>query len=137
MNIKKTDWHYKLANFGTKRIFFSEMNFCPYVKCVFWGFLNLLFTILITFLAVGYALWVFRELYNWLVYQVPLSQGVVPFLGILSSLVVIAIFVTLIDVIKKQIKKLDLVEKPKSDGFFVTLYKRFKEKTCITVKIED
>lgn len=137
MNIKKTDWHYKLANFGAQRVFFSEMNFCPYLRCVFRGFLSLLFTAIITLLAVGYTLWVFRELYNWLFYKVPLNDGIIPFIGVLSAMITMALFITFVDAVKAQIKKINSTDKPKSDGFFVTLYKKFKDKTCITVKIED
>lgn len=137
MNIKKTDWHYKLANLGAKRIFYSEMNFCPYMKCVFKGFLSLLFTILITVLALGYSAWVFQEVFNWLFYKKPLSEGIIPFVGALSAMISIAIFITFVDAVKAQIKKIKPSKKEKSDGFLVTLYKRFKEKTCVTVKIEE
>jgi hypothetical protein len=142
--IKKTDWHYRLANFGNKRVWLGDnLNFCIYSRYVLFGFLH---TLMIFVGVVFFAVWTvgsFYEFYMWCVNNRPMSEFGIMFIVLFSA---VALGCSLGYGTHKYLEhteearaekrraKREMVKEP---GFFSMLYRKFKDKTCFIVKVED
>jgi hypothetical protein len=141
--IKRSSWHYWLANFGNHRMWRSdkEIDFCKYFWYVVFGLLHLvglvLGVIVFTLLIVGS----FYDYYNWLMYDIKMhdvSIAIVLLTFIVSGSIAIGYCVSKYMDWKDSLKDSDDFEvEVKEPGFFTMSYRKFKEKACFKVKVID
>ena len=142
--IKKTDWHFRLANIGSKRVWLGDkLNFCTYSRYVMYGFFHVLFALLLIVFGAIWALESFYEFYMWCVYNKPMQDLAIAFIAVFGSgvagvglgyLIYKCLERTEEARAKKRRAKKQMVKEP---GFFGMLYSKFKDKTCFMIKVED
>lgn len=143
VKFSRDSWHYKLANFGSDRVaYWLETDICSYSRKVFAGFITF---VMITFLCcvlLGIIALAVYEHYMWFTDQG--SFGPAAFL--VDGTIILIGGIALIEVFKHKIRrysnqrywdKLTGVKKTKPDNFLVTLYKKFKDKTCYKVTFDE
>lgn len=142
--IKQTDWHYKLANFGGKRVWTGDkLNFCIYSRYVMYGFLHALIALLLILFSAVWALESVYEFYMWCVYNKPMHDLAIAFMAVFGSAIAgggggYIIYKYLEHTEEARAKKRKLKRQAvKEPGFFALLYRKFKDKTCFMVKVED
>lgn len=136
MNVKTTDWHYRLANYGATRLWQDQYDFCTYCKYVFKGLMSLLFTWILIVSAIGYGLAVLYEIARWILYSIPITFITQAFFGTIAVMAVFALCAYMVIQYDRLMFKVRVVEKEPT-GFVSHVYKRFKEKTCFMVKIDE
>ena len=133
--IKKNSWHYKLANFGDKRVYGGDVvDFCKYSRMVMLGAFLLL-------LLGGMGGWIVSS-FVWTIvclimgYTIPAWAGAIVF----SLLFMGAIGLLIAGHIKLREYRQEHAKEPKEQkepGFFGMMYRKLKDKTCYIVEIED
>jgi len=142
-------WHFKLANFGTRRIreWRDDNDFCSYVRAVFWGFFW--FT-----LAVTGALAIIGMTGN-MVYELITRVGTELLLSDLAKFTLLTyvaitgiglmlfsmflLFEKVIPALRTAYVKACYGSYEKRNGppsFFTLAYRKFKEKTCFKIKFK-
>jgi hypothetical protein len=139
--IKRSSWHYWLANFGNHRMWRSdkEIDFCTYFWYVVFGLFYLVGAVLgvtVTALIFGKS---FYDFYNWLMYDIKMHDVSIAIIILTFSIIGGIVFgygaCKYIDW-KDSLKESDDVE-VKEPGFFTMSYRKFKEKACFKVKVID
>jgi hypothetical protein len=140
MEIKRSSWHYKLANFGIRRVWPGDrLNFCNYFWDVVRG--GFLFLCLSAFVLGLTALTVFSlyDIIHWCVFGGIIQDYTKVFIlsssFALSISLMIGSAIWVADKIHARKYKTKIVEK--EPGFLGIAYRKFKDKTCINVDIED
>lgn len=131
--IKTNSWHYKVANFGSRWCWPGDkVNFCEYCQKVFSNLLILflLFCVFGSIIALaGISVYqLFRFIFN----GIPMHDVCVSFLMfcvVMSSAFTYIFGKTRVELVKKNVQK--------EPGFFALTYRKFKDKTCFMLKIED
>lgn len=142
--IKKTDWHYKLANFGSKRVWGGyDINFCNYFWCVVFGALHLIALIIGIAIASLLVFGSLYEFYMWCVYNNPMSEGAITVIVILfTTITTLSIgyciykYLSLTEDSREEKRRVKR-EQVKEPSFFEMAYRKFKDKTCFKIKVEE
>lgn len=142
--IKQTDWHYKLANFGNKRVWTGDkLNFCIYSRYVMYGFLHALIALLLVVLGTAWALTSVYEFYMWCMYNKPMHDLAITFVVLTACVTaggcggyILHKYLERTEDARAEKRKLKR-QAVKEPGFFGLLYRKFKDKTCFMVKVED
>lgn len=142
--IKKTTWHYRLANFGSKRVWSGDiLNFCTYSRYVMYGFIHALIALFLVVFGTTWALESVYEFYMWCMYNKPMHDLAIAFIAVFGSA---AVGVGLGYLIHKYLERTEDAREEKrrakkqivkEPGFFSMLYLKFKDKTCFMVEVED
>jgi hypothetical protein len=142
--IKKTDWHFRLANFGSKRIWSGDkLDFCTYSRYVMHGFFHVITIFVVVALLALWSISSIYEFYMWCVHNRPMSDFGIMFISVFGSVVIGTGLGYLIHKYLERTKdtraekrraKRQMVKEP---GFFGMLYRKFKDKTCFMIKVED
>ena len=142
--IKKTDWHFRLANFGSKRIWSGDkLDFCTYSRYVMYGFLHAFLAAVAILFFIAWSIGSIYEFYMWCMYGTQMHDVSIAFIAMFGSVVVGIGLGYLIHKYlertedtraEKRRAKRQIVNEP---GFFGMLYRKFKDKTCFMIKVED
>jgi hypothetical protein len=141
--IKRSSWHYWLANFGNHRMWRSdkEIDFCTYFWYVVFGLFYLVSAVLcvtVTALIFGKS---FYDYYNWLMYDIKMHDVSIAIIIVSFSVIGgAAIGYGICKCIdwKDSLKESDDFNvEVKEPGFFTMSYRKFKEKACFKVKVID
>lgn len=141
-------WHFKLANFGTRRIreWRDDNDFCSYVRAVFWGFFWLTLAVTGATLLIG--------LTGNMVYELIVTFGTDLPLGDFAKFMLLT-YIAITGIALMLFTTFLLCEKVipaagsayrhvmygrrKPDtppSFFTLAYRKFKEKTCFKIKFK-
>ena len=136
--IKLNSWHYKLANFGTKRIWSGDsINFCEYFWAVVTGLIVLMVTAFALIISSIMVLGSLYEFIMWIIYGTKMHDGALVVVVFLSVLLIAIGLGQGISKYYEYMDKLDYEEPDlKEPGFFTLAYRKFKDKACFKVKIE-
>lgn len=138
--IKLDSWHYKMSNFGNKRVWQGDtLNFCEYFWAVVRG--SILYASVWAFVGAvsTWTLAVWYDIYRHFMYGKALYEYshlwilfafAITFL--LSMFGLAVAYKEYKD--KKDYENRNVVENP---GFFKLTYRKWKEKTCHFVTVED
>jgi len=140
--IKQSAWHYKLANFGSERVYpGTKVNFCNYFRYVVYGTLHLLAAMVV----LGMFIESFYQFYMWCAYGTKMDDVAIAFvvvticglIGITGGYGVYK-YLELTEDSRAEKRRLKRIEKQNREpGFFSMAYRKFKDKTCFMIKIED
>ena len=128
-------WHFKLANYGTRRIWSDEpTDICEYTRAVFSG--------ATTFVALGLfcifiATWVGASLYNIFELVFLGSEQVYPWTGIFIGLVIALILGVSYGAFKAWREEQRMNEPEPEPGFVKLTYRKFKDKTCARIEFKQ
>ena len=141
--IKRSSWHFRLANFGNTRVWRmdKEVDFCKYFWYVVFGLLHLVGLVLGTLTLILLFGDSFYEFYNWIMYNTPMHDMAIAtmvFTFIISVGVAVGYCVSKYIDWKDSLKESnDFGVEVKEPGFFTMSYRKFKEKACFKVKVID
>lgn len=141
--IKRNSWHFWLANFGYSRMrWVDEIDFCTYFRYVVFGLSHLFVLCVLVALISIWGIFSFYDLYQWIVHGITMRDPCLLFIGLIA-------FIGLVMGISwshdKYYEWRETLEydcdqpkaPPKEPGFFTLAYRKFKQKTCFKVKVED
>lgn len=139
MKLNHNSWHYRMANYGMKRIWREDKtDFCSYSRMVAAGFLvwSLVRLFILTMI-----IWTG---YSWYQYYLYFTQGItindiaqlwyILMLSIVSGITVVSAIYGGNKLHRRYKEKNRGVRKEPS--FFGLLYRKWKEKTCFMVEID-
>lgn len=139
--IKRNSWHYKLANFGSDRVWAGEkIDFCKYFRCVISGLFVFSITALVLLTAGVWFIDTIVELFKFFMYGTKISEMAIAMLIVLGAVsigMLFAVFkIKLEDYLyyKRKSTKRYVETEP---GFFTLAYRKFKDKTCHLLEVED
>ena len=130
--LNSNSWHYKLANFGRRRVSASGSDICEYTRAVFFGLLTavccLVFGSLVALL-VGHGLYgIAMSLFTWSNMLNPASLMILGGTGALGALFLIGGIKYYLDTRPAA---------PAKPPSFPTLaYRKFKDKTCFKINFK-
>lgn len=145
--LKENSWHFWLVNFGGKRIKASwgETDICEYTRC----FLKGLFWFIIASLAIGaisaYVVASLVNLFATMFLGYILAPWTISFLMIIGAIGLAWVAISVSEILslrrEEQYRKIrELKDKgewvPPEPGFLKLMYRKFKDKTCVRIKIE-
>lgn len=139
MKLNHKSWHYRMANYGMKRIWREDKtDFCSYSRMVMSGLF--LRTVLWSFVSTmiiwtGYT---WYQFYLNLTQRKPLNDFALLWIITLVSCIGAAIVVTgVVQFSKWKTERKYKKHKDKSEPtFFSLMYRKWKEKTCFMVEID-
>ena len=128
--LKKSSWHYKIANFGGRYAYYCD-DICEYTRKFFTGLLSIIFLTAVIGTVGGLYLYGFGNVIGWLFLDYKLEPPVAMFFGINLALLAIVAY--------EAVKKVLSNRKPvhKEPGFVSLAYDKFKNKTCSRIRFED
>lgn len=147
---KDNSWHFWVVNFGEKRINpnWGDTDICEYIRCFFRGLFWLFVT---TFIICGFTTWVLVSIGNvigtlFLGYKIE-PYAVVFLLMLTGGAMAFGIVGSIKWYSERQAEKNRLLREayyrgelkepePKEPGFLTLAYRKFKDKTCVRIKIE-
>jgi len=137
--IKKNSWHYKLANFGSKRVWEGDsLNFCEYFWSVMFGGIQLTIILALIVLVFGIFGCSLYDIGLWIFEGYPLSPLGRAFLTVMSAFTLAFSIVFYVKYrYEYRLQNPYEPKEPKEPGFFKLAYRKWKEKTCFIVKVED
>jgi hypothetical protein len=125
-NLSKESWHFRLANFGARRIYPEDgSDICEYIRAMVGGTFLLALSIAGAILG---ASWVGFSVYN--LYEIAIGAGVLEIYTalLLFLLGALALFISVAVVVDWFHNRPD---KPEVEpGFAKLAYRKFKNKTC-------
>lgn len=126
--LKKSSWHYKIANFGGQRVFDST-NICDYSRSVLIGGISFLFVTTLVTLLLSITAYAISNIIGWLFFDYILGDIAKGFITVIIAGLA-GMLPGLFYIYFKE--KVETTE----PGFTRLAYRKFKEKTCSLVEFQ-
>jgi hypothetical protein len=133
-------WHFRLANFGSKRIWVDEQsNICEYTRAVLAGLFCMIFASFVVALVAGLVAFTLANTFSWMFLGYQLSDLSLAVWCLVAMWVAIITLITAVSLYMdyRRDQRQKRRELPPTPPTFVgAAYDKFKNKTCFIVEFK-